>query len=97
MKHFLSGIVADVVDRNGNSVGANQGGFLVIKKPWPAMMCTIYGDPERFKRQYWSDIPGVYFTGDGARWGGFALAGDGARAVGDRGSDMPMASARAIT
>jgi acetyl-CoA synthetase len=63
----LPGIMADVVDRSGNSVGDNQGGFLVVKKPWPAMMRTIYGDPERFKRQYWSDIPGMYFTGDGAR------------------------------
>jgi len=63
----LPGIIADVVDRQGNSVGANQGGFLVIRKPWPSMMRTIYGDPERFKRQYWSDIPGMYFTGDGAR------------------------------
>jgi len=63
----LPGIVADVVDRHGNSVGANQGGFLVIKRPWPSMMRTIYGDPDRFKRQYWSDIPRMYFTGDGAR------------------------------
>src|SRR5438105_2678894 len=63
----LPGIIADVVDRQGNSVGANQGGFLVVKKPWPSMMRTIYGDPERFRRQYWSDIPGMYFTGDGAR------------------------------
>src|SRR5262249_27449360 len=63
----LPGIIVDVVDRQGHSVGANQGGFLVIKKPWPSMMRTIYGDPERFKRQYWSDIPGMYFTGDGAR------------------------------
>ncbi len=63
----LPGIVADVVDRQGNSVGVNQGGFLVIKKPWPSMLRTIYGDPERYERQYWSDIPGMYFTGDGAR------------------------------
>ena len=63
----LPGIVADVVDRQGNPVGTNQGGFLVLKRPWPSMMRTIYGDPERYKRQYWSDIPGVYFTGDGAR------------------------------
>jgi acetyl-CoA synthetase len=63
----LPGIVADVVDRQGHSVGANQGGFLVIKKPWPSMMRTIYGDPERYKQQYWNEIPGVYFTGDGAR------------------------------
>jgi acetyl-CoA synthetase len=63
----LPGIIADVVDRSGKSVGVNEGGFLVIKKPWPSMMRTIYGDPERFKRQYWSDIEGMYFTGDGAR------------------------------
>jgi acetyl-CoA synthetase len=63
----LPGIVADVVDREGKTVGTNQGGFLVLKRPWPSMMRTIYGDPERFKRQYWSDIPGMYFTGDGAR------------------------------
>src|SRR5712692_9150571 len=63
----LPGIVIDVVDRQGTSVGANQGGFLVIKRPWPSMLRTIYGDPERYKKQYWSEIPGVYFTGDGAR------------------------------
>jgi acetyl-CoA synthetase len=63
----LPGIIADVVDRSGKSVGANEGGFLVLKRPWPSMMRTIYGDPERFKKQYWSDIEGVYFTGDGAR------------------------------
>jgi len=63
----LPGIIADVVDRQGNSVGSNQGGFLVVKRPWPSMMRTIYGDPERYKRQYWSEIPGMYFTGDGAR------------------------------
>jgi acetyl-CoA synthetase len=61
------GVVADVVNRKGESVGKNQGGYLVIRKPWPAMLRTIYGDPQRYKRQYWSDIPGVYFTGDGAR------------------------------
>ncbi len=63
----LPGIVVDVVDRSGKSVGTNQGGFLVIKHPWPSMLRTIYGDPERYKKQYWSEIPGVYFTGDGAR------------------------------
>jgi acetyl-CoA synthetase len=61
------GIVADVVSRDGQSVPANAGGYLVIKRPWPAMLRTIYGDPERYTRQYWSEIPGVYFTGDGAR------------------------------
>ena len=61
------GIVADVVSRDGQSVPANAGGYLVIKRPWPSMLRTIYGDPERYTRQYWSEIPGVYFTGDGAR------------------------------
>ena len=63
----LPGIIADVVDRSGKTVGVNEGGFLVLKQPWPSMMRTIYGDPERFRKQYWSDIQGVYFTGDGAR------------------------------
>ena len=61
------GIAADVVNKKGESAAPNQGGYLVIKKPWPAMLRTIYGDPERFKKQYWSEIPGCYFTGDGAR------------------------------
>ena len=63
----LPGIVPDVVDRDGNSLPDNQGGFLVLKRPWPSMLRTIYGDPERMKKQYWDEIPGVYFTGDGAR------------------------------
>jgi acetyl-CoA synthetase len=61
------GVEADIVDRQGNSVPANQGGFLVIKRPWPAMMRTIFGDDERYKQQYWSQVPNVYFTADGAR------------------------------
>src|SRR5919197_1098904 len=61
------GVVADVVSRDGQAVPPNAGGYLVIKRPWPAMLRTIYGDPERYTRQYWSEIPGVYFTGDGAR------------------------------
>lgn len=61
------GIVADVVDKEGRSVGPNQGGFLVIRKPWPSMLRTIHGDDARYRDQYWSHIPGVYFTGDGAR------------------------------
>ncbi len=61
------GIDVDVVDKNGHSVPDNVGGFLVIKKPWPSMLRTIFGDPERYKQQYWSHIPGMYFTGDGAR------------------------------
>ncbi len=61
------GIHPDVVNKEGKSVGANQGGYLVIKKPWPSMMRGVYRDPERFKKTYWSDIKGMYFTGDGAR------------------------------
>ncbi len=61
------GIAADVVDRGGKSVGPNQGGLLVVREPWPAMARTIHGDPKRYAREYWEKIPGVYFTGDGAR------------------------------
>ncbi|MGD0931043.1 MAG: acetate--CoA ligase [Candidatus Korobacteraceae bacterium] len=63
----LPGISAEVVTRAGERVPLGSGGYLVIKKPWPSMLRTVYGDPERYIRQYWSDIPGVYFTGDGAR------------------------------
>jgi acetyl-CoA synthetase len=63
----LPGVIADVVTREGKSVPAGSGGLLVIKRPWPAMARTIFNDPDRFVKQYWSDIPGMYFTGDGAR------------------------------
>ena len=63
----LPGIAADVVTREGDSVPLGGGGYLVVKKPWPAMLRNIYGDPDRFKQQYWSQLPGIYFTGDGAR------------------------------
>jgi acetyl-CoA synthetase len=63
----LPGVIPDVVTRTGQSVPKGSGGLLVIRKPWPAMARTIYNDPERFVKQYWSDIPGMYFTGDGAR------------------------------
>jgi acetyl-CoA synthetase len=63
----LPGIIADVVTRDGQPVPTGSGGFLVIKRPWPSMLRTIYGDPERYKEQYWSQIPGMYFAGDGAR------------------------------
>lgn len=61
------GVDAAVVDDNGNEVGPNEGGKLVIRKPWPSMLRTIYGDNARFKKQYWSEVKGAYFTGDGAR------------------------------
>jgi acetyl-CoA synthetase len=63
----LPGIAAEVVTRTGERVPLGSGGYLVIKKPWPSMLRTVYNDPDRFVRQYWSEIPGVYFTGDGAR------------------------------
>ncbi|MEL6776624.1 MAG: acetate--CoA ligase [Cyanobacteria bacterium J06597_16] len=66
------GILADVVDAEGNPVGANEGGYLVVKHPWPSMMRTVYGDDARFRRTYWEHIPPkdgkyMYFAGDGAR------------------------------
>jgi len=62
----LPGIVADVVNETGESVPVG-GGYLVLKRPWPAMLRGIYGDPARYREQYWSRFPGVYFTGDGAK------------------------------
>jgi acetyl-CoA synthetase len=63
----LPGISAAVVDRHGAPVPAGSGGLLVVRRPWPSMMRTIYGDDERYRQTYWSHIPGVYFTADGAR------------------------------
>lgn len=60
------GILADIVNEQGESCGPNEGGYLVIKHPWPSMLRTIHKDPNRFKEQYWSKFPGIYFTGDGA-------------------------------
>ncbi|MDJ0719728.1 MAG: acetate--CoA ligase [Prochloraceae cyanobacterium] len=66
------GIIAEVVDLDGNPVADNQGGYLVIKHPWPGMMRTVYKNPERFRRTYWEHIAPkdgqyLYFAGDGAR------------------------------
>ena len=66
------GILADIVDLDGNPVENNEGGYLVVRHPWPGMMRTVYGDPDRFRRTYWEHIPPkdgkyVYFAGDGAR------------------------------
>jgi acetyl-CoA synthetase len=63
----LPGYSVAVVDKHGAPVGANQGGFLVITKPWPSMLRTIRGDHERFTKTYFGEIDGVYFAGDGAR------------------------------
>jgi acetyl-CoA synthetase len=59
------GVEADVVDKEGNSVPANKGGYLVIRKPWPSIMRTIYKDAERYEN-YWKTIKGMYFAGDAA-------------------------------
>ena len=61
------GIEVDVMTREGKSVGPNEGGYLVIKRPWPSMLRTIWGDDERYREQYWSQLDGIYFAGDGAR------------------------------
>ena len=61
------GIVPEVVTREGRRVPDGQGGLLVVRKPWPSMARTVYGDPERYGQTYFSEIPGSYFTGDGAR------------------------------
>lgn len=69
----LPGILADVVDKSGNSTPPNVGGYLVIKHPWPGMARTIFGDDARYEAVYWSEFSpndqheGMYFTGDGAR------------------------------
>jgi acetyl-CoA synthetase len=63
----MPGIAADVVDMEGNSVGRGHGGYLILSKPWPSMLRTIYGDPERYVQNYWSRYPGKYFTGDGCK------------------------------
>jgi acetyl-CoA synthetase len=63
----LPGVVAEVVDKQGQRVPPNQGGYLVIRRPWPAMLRTLFGDDERYRQQYWGQVPHAYFTGDGAR------------------------------
>jgi len=63
----MPGVLAEVVDFHGNPARPNTEGFLVIKRPWPSMLRTIWGDPQRFEQQYFSRIPGIYFTGDAAR------------------------------
>ncbi|MFN8104918.1 MAG: acetate--CoA ligase [Acidimicrobiia bacterium] len=63
----LPGIDADVVDDEGNSVPDGSGGYLVLRRPWPAMLRGIYGDEERYEETYWRRFPGMYFAGDGAK------------------------------
>jgi len=61
------GIGAEIVNDKGQTVGPNEGGYLVLTRPWPAMLRGIYGDPDRYQHQYWDRFPGLYFTGDGAK------------------------------
>jgi acetyl-CoA synthetase len=61
------GVVPEVVTKEGKPVPDGQGGLLVFRRPWPSMARTIYGDHERYEKAYWSEVPGSYFTGDGAR------------------------------
>ena len=61
------GVEPLIIRQDGSECGVNEGGYLVIKKPWPGIMRTVYGDHERFKNTYFSQYPGYYFTGDGAR------------------------------
>jgi acetyl-CoA synthetase len=61
------GVDAAVFDEQGNEVGPGGGGYLVLRKPWPAMLRGIYKDHDRYVETYWSKYPGVYFAGDGAR------------------------------
>jgi acetyl-CoA synthetase len=63
----LPGVIADIVDAKGQPVGNNREGYLIVRQPWPGMVRNIWGDPKRFTEQYWSRVPGSYFTGDAAR------------------------------
>jgi acetyl-CoA synthetase len=63
----LPGIAARVVNMKGESVAPGETGYLIIERPWPSMLRTIYGDDERYAKEYWSRIPGVYFAGDAAQ------------------------------
>jgi len=63
----MFGVLPEVVDKKGKPVPPGSGGFLIIKDTWPSMLRTIYGDNQRFKKTYFSDYKGFYFTGDGAR------------------------------
>lgn len=62
------GVKVEVVDHDGRPVAKGSDGYLVVREPWPAMLRTVYGDQNRYVNTYWSNWPGIYFTGDGARW-----------------------------
>jgi len=95
----LPGILAEVVNADGQPAQAGETGYLVIERPWPSIMRTIYGDDERYQRDYWNRFPGVYFTGDAAQRdadGYFWLLGrvdDVIKVAGHRLSTMEIESA----
>jgi len=95
----LPGIAAKVVNLEGKPTRPGETGYLVIEKPWPSMLRTIYGDDERFRRDYWQRIPGVYFAGDAAQCdadGDFWVLGrvdDVIKVAGHRLSTMEIESA----
>ena len=63
----MPGVMPEIVDFHGYPLEPDHEGFLILRRPWPGMIRTIWGDPERFKEAYWSKVPGAYFTGDAAR------------------------------
>ncbi|MEF2278788.1 acetate--CoA ligase [Deinococcus sp. YIM 134068] len=63
----MFGVEPAIMTHAGDELGPDDGGLLVIKRPWPSMLRTVYGDDERYRKSYWGEIPGVYFAGDGAR------------------------------
>ena len=95
------GTFYDILDNEGEPVGANEGGFLCATQPWPGMLRGIYGDPQRYEKEYWSRFPGkcVYFAGDGARrdqYGNYWIMGrvdDVMNVAGHRLSTMEIESA----
>ena len=63
----MPGIVPEIVDLKGNPVPDGNEGYLILRRPWPGMLRTLWGDPDRYKEAYWSKLEGIYFTGDAAR------------------------------
>jgi acetyl-CoA synthetase len=63
----MFGVEPAILTRDGEALGPDEGGLLVIRRPWPSMLRTVYGDDERYRKAYWGEIRGVYFAGDGAR------------------------------
>ena len=62
------GVEVEILDKAGQPVPKGSGGYLTVSQPWPAMLRTVYRDPDRYANTYFSNWPGIYFTGDGAKW-----------------------------